>query len=99
MDEQVDREKRIEAATRITAALYDKAAAYTNLVIIAGYAAFFAVWGNIKDNYQKGNAICRSVHDNLNNMLCPMGNHKDDNNHSVAEEYTIDSPWSTTRTL
>lgn len=40
--------KRIEAVIKVTAALYDKAAAYTNLIIIAGYAAFFAVWGNVR---------------------------------------------------
>ena len=48
MDQQAEHEKRIEAVVRIMAALYDKAAAYTNLVVIAGYAAFFAVWANIK---------------------------------------------------
>jgi hypothetical protein len=48
MDEQAEHEKRIENVIKITAALYDKAAAYNNLIIIAGYAAFFAVWANVK---------------------------------------------------
>lgn len=41
-------EKRIEVLIKILSAVYDKAIAYTNLVIIAGYAAFFAVWGTMK---------------------------------------------------
>ena len=48
MDLQVEQDKRKEEIVKIMAALYDKAAAYTNLIIIAGYAAFFAVWGNVK---------------------------------------------------
>ena len=36
MDQQTEDEKRIEDVVKIMAALYDKAAAYTNLVIIAG---------------------------------------------------------------
>jgi hypothetical protein len=53
MDQQAELEKRIETVVKIMAALYDKAAAYTNLVIIAGYAAFFAVWGNMKGQLGK----------------------------------------------
>jgi len=48
MEQQADHEKRIEDIVKIMAVSYDKAAAYSNLIIIAGYAAFFAVWGNIK---------------------------------------------------
>jgi fatty acid desaturase len=39
-----DHEKKIEALIKVQAAIFDKAAAYTNLVIVAGYAAFYAVW-------------------------------------------------------
>ena len=39
-----DHEKKIEALIKFQAAIFDKAAAYTNLVIVAGYAAFYAVW-------------------------------------------------------
>jgi hypothetical protein len=48
MDKQAEVEKKIENVVKIMAALYDKAAAYMNLIIIAGYAAFFAVWANVK---------------------------------------------------
>jgi hypothetical protein len=41
-------DKRIEDLTKILSTLYDKAAAYTNLIMAAGYAAFFAVWANMK---------------------------------------------------
>src|SRR6266542_2059685 len=43
-----EHEQRVEAAAKLIASLYDKAVAYTNVVIIAGYAAFFAVWANTK---------------------------------------------------
>lgn len=43
-----EHEQRIEAVTKILASLYEKAAAYSNVMIIAGYAAFFAVWANTK---------------------------------------------------
>jgi hypothetical protein len=43
-----EHEQRIEAIVKIPAGLYEKAVAYTNVIIIAGYAAFFAVWANTK---------------------------------------------------
>jgi hypothetical protein len=42
-------EQQIEAMIKVASALYDKDAAYTNLIIVAGYAGFFAVWSNMKD--------------------------------------------------
>lgn len=39
-----DHEKKIDTLIKIQAALFDKAAAYTNIVIVAGYVAFYAVW-------------------------------------------------------
>ena len=42
--EKEDHEKKIDALIKIQAAIFDKAAAYTNLVIVAGYVAFYAVW-------------------------------------------------------
>lgn len=39
-----DFEKQVEALIKINASLFDKAAAYTNLVIVAGYAVFYTVW-------------------------------------------------------
>ena len=36
----------IETYVKIISALYDKGSAYTNLVIVGGYAAFFALWTN-----------------------------------------------------
>src|SRR5688572_20847673 len=37
-------EKIIETQIKIITASYDKAAAYTNLIVVAGYAAFFGLW-------------------------------------------------------
>ena len=41
-------DKRIDDFIKTLSALYDKAAAYSNLIMAAGYAAFFAVWVNVK---------------------------------------------------
>ena len=35
---------------KLASAMYDKAIAYTNLVIMAGYAGFFGLWSITKDN-------------------------------------------------
>jgi len=43
-----DKDERVEIIIRVTSALFDKAAAYTNLIIIAGFAGFFAVWSSMK---------------------------------------------------
>jgi hypothetical protein len=37
-------EKIIENQIKIITASYDKATAYTNLIVVAGYAAFFGLW-------------------------------------------------------
>jgi hypothetical protein len=39
----------VDAQIKILSALYDKAIAYTNLIIIAGYASFFAIWSFTKE--------------------------------------------------
>lgn len=43
-----ERDKRIEIMIKVMSALYDKAVAYTNIIILAGYAAFFTVWSTMK---------------------------------------------------
>jgi len=48
-----DQQRRIDVTVAILAALYDKAATYTNLVIAAGFAGFFAVWVNVRDELSK----------------------------------------------
>ena len=50
-------EKRIEETTKLLSALYDRAAAYTNLIIVAGYAGFFAVWGSVKSDLSKSEML------------------------------------------
>ncbi len=38
----------VDTQVKIVAALYDKSIAYTNLIIIAGYASFFGMWAFTK---------------------------------------------------
>ncbi len=40
--------KLVDDIIKINSALYEKATAYTNVVILAGYVAFFSVWNNMK---------------------------------------------------
>ncbi len=41
-------DERIDIIVKIMSVLFDKAAAYTNIIIVAGYVAFFTVWSNMK---------------------------------------------------
>lgn len=41
--------KRIDAAHELIAGMFQHASAYTNAVIVAGYAGFFAIWGFTRD--------------------------------------------------
>lgn len=43
-------DERVDVIIKIMSALFDKAAAYTNIIIVAGYIAFFTVWGNMKES-------------------------------------------------
>jgi len=36
--------------TKIVGAQFDKSVAYTNLIVIGGYATFFALWSQVKDH-------------------------------------------------
>lgn len=40
----------LNVQVKLINALYDKAAAYTNLIMIAGYAGFFGIWQMAKDH-------------------------------------------------
>jgi hypothetical protein len=46
--QQAAAEKMTETLVKIISSSYDKAIAYNNVVIIAGYATFFAIWGATK---------------------------------------------------
>lgn len=48
-----EHEKRLEATIHVLSALYDKAAAYTNVVIIGGYAVAFTIWTTMKPGLTK----------------------------------------------
>lgn len=44
---QNKKKETIEILIKVMSASYDKAAAYTNLILIGGYATFFTVWGKM----------------------------------------------------
>lgn len=46
--QQAAAEKMVETLVKILSSSYDKAIAYNNVVIVAGYATFFAMWGATK---------------------------------------------------
>lgn len=50
-------EKIIETQIKIITASYDKAAAFNNVIIIAGYAAFFGLWTFTKAYISKDQAL------------------------------------------
>jgi len=50
-------EKIIETQIKIVTASYDRAAAYNNVIIIAGYAVFFGLWSVTKVYLSKDQAL------------------------------------------
>lgn len=46
--QKIAAEKMVETLEKILCSSYDKAIAYNNAVIVAGYAAFFAIWAATK---------------------------------------------------
>ena len=54
-------DKRVDVMIEITSALFDKAIAYTNIIIIAGYIAFFTIWGNMKDTMEKNEMLISAL--------------------------------------
>jgi hypothetical protein len=49
MTDEETRQHIVEQQIKLLTASYDKAMAYTNLIIIAGYAGFFGLWNLCKD--------------------------------------------------
>lgn len=63
-EDRTQREKFIEIQIALVSATFDKAVAYTNVVMIAGYASFFALWSLVRDLDQPLNrlaALCMLV--------------------------------------
>lgn len=65
MDELSDKGNPEERAAKITSdmvvnmttALFDKSAAYTSLIIVAGYAGMFSIWAFVSDHLSKAATI------------------------------------------
>jgi hypothetical protein len=51
----------VDTQVRIITSAYDKANAYTNLIIIAGYAGFFALWQMTKDYLGRKQALLSAL--------------------------------------
>ena len=64
-NQERERDERVEVLIRVTSAQYDKAMAYTNLIILAGFAGFFAVWSSMKDHLSSmemfASALCITI--------------------------------------
>jgi DNA transposition AAA+ family ATPase len=50
-------DKLVETQTKVVTASYDRATAYTNVIIVAGYAAFFGLWTLTKTYISKPLAL------------------------------------------
>jgi len=55
--QEAERQQRIDVIIKVASALYDKAVAYTNVIILAGYAAFFATWNTMKANMSRAEML------------------------------------------
>lgn len=51
----------IDAQIKLISAAYDKAIAYTNLIILAGYAGFFGLWQLTKDHLSKPEILWSAI--------------------------------------
>ncbi|HBB96752.1 MAG TPA: hypothetical protein DC054_15340 [Blastocatellia bacterium] len=51
----------VDIQIRIIAGAYEKANAYTNLIIVAGYAGLFAVWQFTKDNLSRKQTLISAL--------------------------------------
>lgn len=51
----------IDSQINIIGALYDKAATYTNIIIIAGYASFFGLWSLTKEHLNKEQILWAAI--------------------------------------
>jgi len=47
---QEQKKEFLDSQIKLASAIFDKAMAYTNLIIMAGYAGFFGLWSITKDN-------------------------------------------------
>jgi len=59
--QKVQENAQIELVQKILTTTYDKSAAYTNLVTIAGYVAFFTIWSNTKDYISEISALLAAL--------------------------------------
>ncbi len=54
-------QEQIDTLVKVLSSTYDKAVAYTNVVIIAGYVAFFAIWNNTRETQSQLSLIATAL--------------------------------------
>jgi hypothetical protein len=47
--EKIERAALLDIHTKLVASTFDKGSAYTNVIMVGGYAAFFGLWSLVKD--------------------------------------------------
>jgi hypothetical protein len=55
-DERLHRQK-MDAVVQFASTLFDKAAAYENVIVLGGYVAFFSVWATVSHQLTKNAAL------------------------------------------
>ena len=53
LTEQRQYDQQLDAMLKVLTTLYSNARSYNNLLIIAGYAVFFAIWGFLRDDISR----------------------------------------------
>lgn len=51
LDEEKAKQETIDVLIKIQGAVFEKATAYTNVVILAGYAGILTIWGSLKSEF------------------------------------------------
>ncbi len=54
---QVDSQAELAKIVELNARIYEKAASHNNVMMLAGYAGIFAIWGFVKDFLSKGASL------------------------------------------
>lgn len=56
-DAQVDSQAELAKLVELNARIYEKAASHNNVMMLAGYAGIFAIWGFVKDFLSKNSSL------------------------------------------
>lgn len=59
--EEKQRDETIEIVVKVIAEAFDRSTAYANIIILAGYAGFFATWSFVKDYLTERSTIITAL--------------------------------------